>query len=185
MLDDPERPRYTIPALMALFIALYAGSRIEQAREPEAIALALGFPVACAWLARSPFAEASGPTRVAAEAAAALTLVLVVSRNALTLFGGPGATEWVRAAWLDVLSIGIGLTALGVEYGARRHAIPSRYAAWLGCALVSAVHLARSGGNGDRFQTIFGALFVGFLAGGGTGLLLGAWVRHMARPARS
>lgn len=183
--DDPERGRYTIPLLMGVMIALYAGSRIEELRRPEATILALGCAPVCAWFARQPFAESSGPIRVAAELGAALTVLVALGRSVLALSGDPALGVWSRLVWLDLASAAIGLAALGVDYGARRYAIRSRYAAWLGFALVAASQLSRRAGDGDRFGAIFGALFVGFLAGGGAGLLLGAWLQHLARPTRA
>ena len=170
---------------MGVLIALYAGSRIEPLRQPEATIVALGCPLVCAWLARQPFAETSGPTRISAETGAALALLLSLGRIGATLFGSEALRALARAVWLDVVSIALGVSALAVEYAGRRYAIRSRYAAWLGFALVAAARLSRHGGDADRFGAIFGAMFVGFLAGGGTGLLLGAWVQQAARPRRA
>jgi hypothetical protein len=181
--DDPERSKWHVPAMMALVIALYGGSRIAETREVEAVLLAFAFPVGCVVIGQRPFSDASGEVRMAAFATAALTILLLAFRIWASLFGASSLAEAARHPAFDVAALVLFVAALAVQFSAAKNSLSSRFAAWLGVALGVAVYLPSRVGN-DRFGSIFGGLFVGFFAGGGAGLLLGHLVSGAARARR-
>ncbi len=172
--------RYRLPVLFALILALIGASRFEATRLVEASFIALAVPLVLLALGAKPFFGARSELRALGLAAALFVLAISELRIVAALF--PSTAGWALVGPPLLLWVAAALAILVEGLGARG-GVRSRLASCAGIALTLGWYLPQHFRASDAFGTVLAGLLVAMLAGGGSGLLLGALAARWARRA--
>jgi hypothetical protein len=165
--------RLTVPALLAVVVAVAGATRFVETRQTEAELVVLALPVVAMVSAAVTLRHAESRLRRAAFVLA-LGLGAMTEAVLLPTVTGSGSPEFARSLGGALLLCALGLAAAFIEALAARRGTSSRFGALAGMAVALALYLPGHFAHRDPFGAAVAALLVALVVGGGAGLLLGA-----------
>jgi hypothetical protein len=162
--------RLRMPLVFATILTLVAAARFDGLRPIEAECVALGIPLYTAFSGAGPFHEANLALRRSVFFVAG-ALVLSAEVGIYGVLFGDGAPFSLLTARL--LFAGSGLLAIVLQGVAAQRGFRTRLGAWLCFGAVFSSYFLEHVTQKNLFGSTLGALLIGLLLGGGTGLLLG------------
>jgi hypothetical protein len=169
--------RFRLPVLFTGLLALIGASRFEATRPLEAMFVALVVPLGALVVGAAPFKDSSSPLRILGFSLATVVLVLSEVSVAGALFASSSTT---RTAVLATF-VGLGVLAVFIEAAAARNGLKTRFSACVGIAAALAAYLPGHFNQKEALGTVLAALLIAVFAGGGAGLVLGAFATRVAR----
>jgi hypothetical protein len=155
---------------MGALVLVVGGSKIEQVRPYIAFALSLAIPVVPVALALK---RLEGGDEALERAAGLVGWAAILAAEACVA-GALFHVEFL-GAWLPLLRaacVAAALAGLVVHLFEAKRLGKARFAGYVGLVAGFGAYLANHVGR-DPYASVFGAFFVGVIAGGGAGLLLG------------
>jgi len=179
MSDESERSSY-LPWVIAALVLVVGGAKVDAARPYVARALALAIPVVPVLMA---IKRVEGGDLTLERAASAVGWLTILAGEACVASGYfhvtalDAVTPFARGALYAAAAAALAVHALE----ARRQP-KARFAAFIGIVCVFGVYISTHTSK-DAFAGVFGAFFVAFFVGGGSGLLAGELLSRVFKKA--